>query len=303
MLATLSSSAPLYSQSSPNIESVAERMSIEVQKAHTKRVLVAPESGCLLDSLLCAQFESNLRSALGRANPNAQFVDRNDLVVTAQKHGLVALDVYDKQVLVNLAFEAGAEALIEENISWEADHFELQTRLYEARTGQIKKRIATRIVTSVSGDDPLVYRDSESSVSLIISKRKTNDFRVFRYPECVSCRMPDQWKASGPVESVSVLMTITDGGTIQQMVVTQSTSQRATERTLEVIKGWQFKPAIDSDGKPFAARILVTVGLTAPPCPAALPEHGDSPNVVIGPPGAFQPCPALPRQYPQRWPD
>jgi TonB family protein len=292
----------LHSQSLPSIQKVSEQIALEVEKTGAKQILVAPQEGCLLDSSLCEQFESNLRSAVPRVNPEVQFVSRGDLLATIKNQGLVALDVYDKQVLVNVASDVGAEALVEENLAWQGDHYELQTQLYAAQTGQIKKQITAKVATSISGDEPLVYRDPESGISLIVSKRKTSGFRVFRYPDCVFCRMPDSWKRSGPRQSVALRMTITNEGQIQQIVVVRSSSQKAAEQTLEAVNGWRFKPAIDSDGNAFSARILVTLELTAPLCPAALPERGDPARVIVGPPGAFQPCPVLPSYYPPNHP-
>jgi TonB family protein len=292
----------LLSQSVPSVQKAAEQMAREVDKFGAKQILIAPQDGCLLNPLPCEQFESNLRSTLKRVNPDVLFVSRSDLLATIESHGLVPLDAYDRQVLVNLASDAGTEALVEENLSWQGDHYELQAHLYNARRGQMKKRVIAKLAISISGDDPLVYRDPESGVSLIVPKRKTGGFRVFRYPECADCRMPDPRKPSGPIQSVALRMTITNEGQMQQIVVVRSSSEKATEQTLEAANGWRFKPAIDSDGKPFSARILVTVNLTGPLCPAVLPERGDAPRVIVGPRGAFQPCPVLPSYYPQNRP-
>jgi TonB family protein len=141
-----------------------------------------------------------------------------------------------------------------------------------------------KVITSISDGDPLVFQDPESGVSLIVPKRKTSGFRVFRFPECEKCLMPAYLPTPSEFpQSVALLMTVTEQGTIQQIVVANSTGARATEKTLAAVQSWHFKPAIDSSGNPFAARILINVNLTKPLFPPGLPESGDPPKIYRGP--------------------
>jgi len=161
-----------------------------------------------LEPAVCAQFEFNLRDDLVKTIRTVDFVRRDDFIAQVKDHGLLALDAYNRQVLINLASDAGAETLVAENLAWEGGRYELQSYTYHALTDQVTGRLIAKVATSIAGDDPLVFPDPESGASLIIPKRKTGGFRVFRYPECEYCRMPDKWRASGPFEWVALLMTI-----------------------------------------------------------------------------------------------
>src|SRR5690349_4253955 len=107
------------SQSSPTIEKLAEQTARDIENAHGKVILIAPQAGCLLVPALCARFESELRGDLAKTNADTQFITREELIKQAKSHGLLAIVAYDKRVLVNLASDAGAATLVTGNLVWE----------------------------------------------------------------------------------------------------------------------------------------------------------------------------------------
>jgi len=63
-------------------------------------------------------------------------------------------------------------------------------------------------------------------------------------------------------QSVQFRVTITEQGTVDQIAMMGSGRSAFSDKAIEAIKGWTFKPAINSDGKAFAVRtyIDITIG-------------------------------------------
>ena len=54
-----------------------------------------------------------------------------------------------------------------------------------------------------------------------------------------------------------LLVTVTEQGKAESIVVLSGFDDGINRRTVEQIKTWTFKPAIGPDGKPFAVRVPV----------------------------------------------
>jgi TonB family protein len=250
-------------QDHQGFESLAEHTTRIVSKSNTQHILIAPREGCLLDQSMCNESESALRSELVRIIPSAQFVSPDAMVSQMKKSGLLPIDAYDNQILMALASETGATTLVTENLQWEGGHYELSNHVYDASTGKSLGQFALKVAPKISGEDPLVFRDPESGISLIIPKRKTSGFRVFRYPQCEKCPPPVYLSAGAKriVEQVSLRVTVTDQGEVRQIVVMGAPNKAANDASVAAVSKWHFKPAIDSDGKPFAVRTDISMDL------------------------------------------
>jgi TonB family protein len=271
----------LRPQDHQGFESIAEHTTRIVSKSNAQHILIAQREGCLLDQSMCKEFESALRSELASTIPSAQFVGPDATASQMKKSGLLPIDAYDNQILMALASETGATTLITENLEWKGTHYELSNHVYDASTGKSLGHFAVKVTPSISGDDPLVFRDLESGVSLIIPKRKTSGFRVFRYPQCEKCPPPVYISAGakGTVEQVSLRVTVTDHGKVQQIIVVMGAPNKAAnDASVAAVSKWHFKPAIDSEGKPFTVRTYISLDLTAPNAqPAIFPSSRTRP--------------------------
>jgi TonB family protein len=250
-------------QGHQGFESLAEHTARIVSKSNTQQILIAQREGCLLDQSMCKESESALRSELVRTIPIAQFISSDATLSQVKKSGLLPIDAYNNQILLALASETGATTLVTENLQWEGNHYELNNHVYDASTGKSLGQFALKVAPSISGDDPLVFRDPESGVSLIVPKRKTSDFRVFRYPKCEKCPPPVYLATRAQMidVEVSLRVTVTDQGEVQQIVVLSAPNKAANDATVAAVRKWHFKPAIDSDGESFAARTDISFDL------------------------------------------
>jgi len=250
-------------QGHQGFESLAEHTARIVSKSNTQQILIAQSESCLLDQSTCKDSESALRSELVRTIPSAQFISSDATLSQVKKSGLLPIDAYNNQILLALASETGATTLVTENLQWKGDHYELSNHVYDASTGKSLGEFAVKVAPSISGDDPLVFRDPESGVSLIVPKRKTSGFRVFRYPQCEKCPSPVYLATRAQMidEEVSLRVTVTDQGEVQQIVVLSAPNKAANDASVAAVSKWHFKPAIDSDGKSFVARTDISLDL------------------------------------------
>jgi TonB family protein len=250
-------------QGHQGFESLAEHTARIVSKSNTQQILIAQREGCLLDQPTCKESKSALRSELVRTIPSAQFISSDATLSQVKKSGLLPIDAYNNQILLALASETGATTLVTENLQWKGDHYELSNHVYDASTGKSLGGFAVKVAPSISGYDPLVFRDPESGVSLIVPKRKTSGFRVFRYPQCEKCPPPVYLATRAQMidEEVSLRVTVTDQGEVQQIVVLSAPNKAANDASVAAVSKWHFKPAIDSDGKSFVARTDISLDL------------------------------------------
>jgi len=257
-------SLSLRAQVGPEVQKLASDTVKQVAKFHSQRILIAPRQGCLLDTALCENSERALRTELEKAIPGVQFIPREELISQVKKQGLLAIDAFDPLLLMSLAPNAGAQVLVAQDLHWEGNHYELSNIVDETSSSKSPSRIHVKVSPSTSGDDPLVYQDPESGVALIVVKQKDSGFRVFRLPVCDKCPQPKYLSSGAPgmYQSVQFRVTITEQGTVDQIAMMGSGRSAFSDKAIEAIKGWTFKPAINSDGKAFAVRtyIDITIG-------------------------------------------
>jgi TonB family protein len=250
-------------QVSPEVQKLTTDSVKQIARFRPQRILIAPRQGCLLDTALCESSERALRGELEKAIPGAQFVPREELISQVMKQGLLAIDAFDPLLLMSLAPNTGAQVLVAQDLEWEGNHYELSNVVDETSTSKSPSRIRVKVSPSISGEDPLVYQDPASGVALIVVKQKNSGFRVFRFPVCDKCPQPKYLSSGAPgmYQYVQFRVTITEQGTVDQIAMMGSGRSAFSDKAIEAIKGWAFKPAINSDGKPFAVRTYINITL------------------------------------------
>jgi TonB family protein len=257
------SSTTLSAQLQPELQKLAADTAKQIEKTHAQRILIAPCQGCLLDTVLCENSEAALRTELVKAIPGVQFIPREELLIQAKKQGLLAIDAFDPLLLTSLALNTSAQVLVAQDLHWDGNHYELSNVVDATASSKSPSRIRVRVSPSITGDDPLVYQDAESGVALIIVKKKDSGFGVFRFPVCDKCPQPNYLSSGAPgmYQTAQFRVTITDQGTVDQIAMIGSGRSAFADKAIEAIKGWTFKPAINSDGKPFAVRTYINITL------------------------------------------
>jgi TonB family protein len=255
---------PVGAQGMPEIDNIASRAAERVAKTRARRVFVFGHLSCQLDMELCTAFDVSLRDNLEKLAPGVQFLKREDIISLLPKHGLIALDVDVRDVLVPVASEAGAEVMVTYTLQWKRDGSELSSEIIDAVKQKKLDQFETKIVRP--GSDvhgmPLLIKDQESGITSVIYRGTPAGPTASWYPHCDKCPDPTYTPAArgdNMEGRVVLLATISEQGTAEQISVIKSLKDGLTDSALEAVRNWRFRPAIGTDGKPFKTRVPIEV--------------------------------------------
>lgn len=251
-------------QSSPEVESLAVRTADRVAKTHRDHILVAPLKECLLSLDVCSSFEGSLDANLEKSIPGVHLVKRESIVNILEGRGFIAMDAYLPDVLIAVASSAGADILVTGDLQWQHDGYELDSEVYDVGQGKKLDFFRSKIAhpASDSGDEPLIFTDPGTKISLIVPRGKPSNTSTVQFPVCQKCPDPPstpEARANGIQGRVLLLVTVTGKGTAEQIGVVDGLEYGLTDQALQAVQSWQFKPAIGKDGKPFTTRMPVEV--------------------------------------------
>ncbi len=254
----------LRAQASPEIEKLAGEVAERLAGTSARRILVAHESTCLLDEKSCAAFEEMFRLKISISVPDIQFVSRNDLVGQLKQDGFISVDAYFRNVLEVEAPKTGAELLITESLQSTRESCELVIAVIHPAEGQkLADFKAKASLASLSPEaEPIALKDPETGISMIVSVGDQHDSPAFKAPTCRKCPGPPYPRSAAEkrIEGrVTLIVTVSEAGTAEDISVLQGPDPSLNLQAVKTVKEWQFKPAIGTDGKPFAARSLIEV--------------------------------------------
>lgn len=257
-------SLPVSAQTPAEIETLASRTAERVTKTHQQHIFVAGLQECRLDPEVCTMFETSVRADLKKMIPGARFIKRESVINILEGRGFLALDAYMPDVLRAVATSAGADILVSDSLQWQSDGYELDSEVFDAVQRKKLDQFRTRIArpATESGGDPLVFKDPESGVSVIIPRGKQSRATAIENPVCEKC--PDalytpEARAERIHGRVFLLATVTEQGVAEHIGILDGLADGLTDQALEAVRTWRFKPAIGKDGKPFATRIPIEV--------------------------------------------
>jgi hypothetical protein len=259
------SSSSARAQTSPNTDKVAVDTTELVAKANVRRVLTAPLQGCLVNMQVCTTLDGALHSNLKQVIPNTEWITPEKVASSLKNHGLLPLDAYSGLALRAVASEAGAELLVTEDLRRNsANALELVMQVFDAVHQKELGEFKFSFSLSDADDRPMVFKDPESGVSLVIDKGNPH------WPEFVSCLMcppvylPER-RDTTIHGLVDVLVTVTERGAVDQIVVVKTFDEGITSELLRKLQGWRFRTAVDREGKTFAVRTHIQAEVTLYP--------------------------------------
>jgi TonB family protein len=227
-------------------------------------VLVGIQGGCLFESQLCETLESNLRASLTNSISGIQFVNRGDVAQLLKKRGYLSIDVYEESLIRRVASEMGADIVVIENLTWEPRGYELTSKIVKVSGDKEVSTFKINIARSAqdTDDKPILVKDTETGVTLVIPRQKTNHSPPLYFPGCLKCpdpAYPEDARKKG-LEGVMVfLVTVSDKGEGEQIALVKTFDAGLTADAVQTLRTWVFKPAIGPDGKAFATRVPVEV--------------------------------------------
>ncbi len=257
----------------PEINRVVAETVNKLVKTDLRIILTTPLSSCLAAPQLCREFDAALRSELKKSLPGVQFVEREDAIKYLEQHGFMTIDAY-MGALDDVAWYAGAEAVVGEGTGETKNKCELRTTLVDSRHRYQLGDSSARIPCSAIGDKRTlsVLKDPATGVFLIVSLPESSDSPPFalpiRYPSCVRCPEP---KYSGFARSrriqgsVHLLGTVTEQGQIRDIRILGGVEESLERVSFEAVRDWQFKPALDRNGKSFPVRVEIEMNFRMVP--------------------------------------
>ena len=255
---------PAFAQTPAEIEMLATRTAERVAKTHQQHIFVADLQGCQLNTEVCASFEASLRGAVEKMVPGVHFAKRENVINILEGRGFIAIDAYFPDVLKAVATSAGSDILVTDTLEWQSDGNELTSEVFDAVQGKKLEQFRAKVARPVSdsGEEPLVFKDPESGVAMIIPRGKQPRTPLVESPVCDRCLNPPytpQALADRIRGRVLLMATITEQGATEHIGVIEGLADGLTDQALEAARSWHFKPAIGKDGKPFATRMPLEV--------------------------------------------
>jgi TonB family protein len=251
-------------QTPPEIEMLAARTAERVAKTHRDHLFVAGLEECRLAADLCGAFEASLNAKLEKMVPGAHFVKRESVVNILEGRGFIPMDVYLPDVVKAVATSAGAEILVTDTLLWQRDGYELTSEVFDVAQNKRLEQFRAKIPRPASdtSEEPLVFTDPQSKVSLIVPRDKQARSPGVVPPACISCpavAYTPEARAGGIQGRVLLLVTVTERGTTENIGVIDGLDGGLTDQALEAVQAWRFKPAVGKDGKPFATRMPIEI--------------------------------------------
>jgi TonB family protein len=258
-------STGLHAQAPPQFDRLAAQTAKKVARTDAHRILTTPLSGCLGAPKLCAEFDAVLHVNLEKLIPDAKFIQREEAVKHLPDHGFLSVDAY-MGALDDVASDAGAEVVVGEDFQWRRGKCVLRTTVADAKHLFALGDFSTGIpCSSVETKAELsLFRDPSSGVSLIVALPQVPDYpsdaSPIHFPSCLSC--PDPHYTGNAKEkriqgSVQILITVTEQGRVEDARAIGAVDVGLELASLRAVSGWQLKPAVGVDGKPFPVRIPV----------------------------------------------
>jgi TonB family protein len=250
----------LCAENPRNMGDLIEQTAVTAQRVHPQKVLIEPLDGCLLNPQICTSFEAGIKARLEDISPSVQFVEREDVLSSAKKFGFFALDLYTVGVLAKTASDMGVDVLIVENLKWGASEYGFIAEVLDVQkknSSLISLELKVPRSPSDSEDAPVIIKDPDSGLSLIVRRREKIRSSVFHDINCTHCPDPEYTEAARKAKlqgTVQLLFTLTEQGVLQDIRLVKNIDPTLDAAALEAVRTWKITPAIGFDGKPFAVR-------------------------------------------------
>jgi TonB family protein len=251
----------------PEIGRVVAETVKKLSKTELHKALTTPLAGCLATPQLCNELDIVLRKELKRSIQGTEFIEREEAMKYLAAHGFMDIDAY-MGALDDVASHAGADVVIGEDFDGGPKRCRLRTTIVDAKHHYALADSNTTIrCAAIQGKTRLsVLKDPVTGVSLIAALPVPPDAASvaseIRYPSCLRCPEPRYSsfaRERGIQGSVHILLTVNQEGTAQDLRILGGVEESLERVSYEAVRTWTFKPAVDGNGKAFAARIEVEV--------------------------------------------
>jgi TonB family protein len=236
-----------------NLDDLAEKLAPEINTTRVKSVAVVnfvaadgqpTDLGWYLADKLC--------ESIVLKSPATLVVDRTRL----EQLGLAALDPTSADTLKRIGAASNADAVISGKIEVTQEGYALTVGLEKVSDGSVAATVNYTLPHSRILDLLSPAGDHASGAKAVRA-----GVMGVGVPVCVYCPIANagQWRSNQP-QNVVLQVTISIAGSAEKISVIRSPGYFLSERAIESVSEWRFRPAPGEDGKP--ATVIVPIEVT-----------------------------------------
>jgi TonB family protein len=244
----------------PEIDPLATRLADALVHSKQKSVIVFDFWGP--DQTLTAlgqDLAQNLSTALATASVPLQVLDRSRIAAACLRHGLSHANTHDTSIEIWIGQDLGAKALVLGQLSVVDDKLEIQITAYRTED---QKWIAGFKQTSLITNDMRVLMTKEVESVAVKTAPAQPSSNKYSYPKCVSCPPAeyDRRAADKGLEGTVLLNVIVGtNGKASDIIIIKGLPYGLTQKAIEAVGRWTFKPALTAQGQPVEVRQTIEV--------------------------------------------
>lgn len=244
----------------PEIDPLARRLADALVHSKQKSVIVFDFWGP--DQTLTAlgqNLAQNLSTALAARPVPLEVLDRSGIAAACLRHGLSPTNTHDPSIETWIGQDLGAKALVLGQLSVVDDKLEIQITAYRTED---QKWIAGFKQTSLITNDMRVLMAKEIETVAVKTAPAQPSSKTYSYPKCVSCPPAeyDRRAADKGLEgTVTLNVIVGTNGKASDIIVMNGLPYGLTQKAIEAVGRWTFKPALTPQGQPVEVRQTIEV--------------------------------------------
>lgn len=244
----------------PEIDPLATRLADALVHSKQKSVIVfdfwGPDQTLTALGQNCAQ---SLSTALATGPVPLEVLDRSGIAAACLRHGLSPANTHDTSIETWIGQDLGAKALVLGQLSVVDDKLEIQITAYRTKD---QKWIAGFKQTSLITNDMRVLMAKEVESIAVKTAPAQPSSNKYSYPKCVSCPPAeyDRRAADKGLEGTVLLNVIVGtNGKASDIIIIKGLPYGLTQKAIEAVGRWTFKPALTPQGQPVEVRQTIEV--------------------------------------------
>jgi hypothetical protein len=243
----------------PAIDPVATQLAEALAHSKQKSVIVfdfwGPDQTLTALGRTAAQ---SLSTALAKKSLRLEVLDRSGIAAACLRHGLSASNIHDPSIEIWIGRDLGAKALVLGQPSVVDDQLVIQITAY--KTEDQKWITGFKLTSPITSDTRVMLaKEIESIAPKTVPLQPSSS--TYSYPRCLSCPPAkyDQRAVDRRVEGTVTLNVIGTNGKARDTIVTSALPFGLTQKAIEAVGGWTFKPALTPQGQPVEVRQMIEV--------------------------------------------
>jgi len=247
---------------SPEMSAVASQMAKTLAKKKQKSVIVFDFWGPGQDLTALGQtLAQAFSTALTSPGASYQVLDRSKIAGARKAHALSLSTTHDREIDNWLAQDLGAKVVIMGELSVVDDRLVIQITSYSTKD---QKSVAGFKLTSPMTNDlrTLMSQTVQTALPVADLNMRMASAEGYSYPKCLYCPQAeyDQRAVDQRLEvTVTLEAIIGINGKAQDIKVLKGLPYGLTQKAIEAVGRWTFKPAMKPEGGPVAVRQVIEV--------------------------------------------